>query len=282
MEFKITKNLNKMIHISKLRKFMDFTCATTLLIVTFMLAGCANSPAKTIRLAFLEQGEIVQSIFKHRVLILNHELEVATLAIFIEGDGLPWINEKHIAKDPTGSTPLMLQLMNRYKEPAIYIGRPCYYQVNDPKCHHRYWTSHRYSELVVKSITNIIATQINSRAVERLILIGHSGGGVIASLVACRLKPPTRLVTISANLDIDEWTKHHEWTPLKGSINPANDSSICSHTTQRHLHGAKDKQTPMNLNTKYYERHHIKPIIIENANHSNWLQFWPQILDEIK
>ena len=50
-----------------------------------------------------------------------------------------------------------------------------------------------------------------------VVLIGYSGGGTLAWLMASRIPETTRVVTIAANLDIDEWTRIHGDSPLSGS-----------------------------------------------------------------
>lgn len=254
-------------------------------LIPLILLSCAIVTNNNNSSILLEEGSIRQAIFKHRVLERydkNSLNRLGSLTIFLEGDGRPWIEEKHIAKDPSGNFLLSLAFMESYKYPNLYIGRPCYHELNDPKCHYRYWTSHRYSEEVLDSITNVIKTEILSSDPSSLILIGHSGGGAIASLIACQFDRPTYLITISANLDTEAWTNYHNWSPLNGSLNPAIDSKLCPHLTQLHFHGAIDEQIPVKLNNNYYNYHHTKPIIIENATHSNWTKFWPEIQNILK
>jgi len=254
---------------------------TLLCLLQLCLLSCALLKPKDNTSDRLNDGEVIQSIFKHKVLSSNKNPETSNLTVFISGDGKPWLDGKHIAKDPTGESGLILDLMKKYNGQSLYIGRPCYHQVKDPKCDFRYWTSHRYGQTVLNSIKNIIKAEIIVRGIDKLILVGHSGGGAIVSLIACEFALPTRLLTISANLDTDAWTAHHNWTPLNGSMNPALDTKPCPQVIEQHFHGSKDEQVPVFLNAAYYSRHGIKPAIIANATHANWIRFWPIIQNAI-
>ena len=56
---------------------------------------------------------------------------------------------------------------------------------------------------------------------ERVLLFGHSGGGVLAVLLAPRVPETAGLVTVAANLDIDRWADLHGYPRLHQSLNPA-------------------------------------------------------------
>ena len=73
-----------------------------------------------------------------------------------------------------------------------------------------------------------------------VVLIGYSGGGTIAWLMAARIPETTRVVTIAANLDIDEWTRIHDYSRLAGSLNPALAPALTPAIEQLHFVGGRD------------------------------------------
>ena len=117
---------------------------------------------------------------------------------------------------------------------------------------------------------------------EHIVLVGHSGGGTIATLLACEqatsyLKSTT-LITLSANLDTDKWTDHHGWSRMAGSLNPSRFLKECPRLNQYHYVGREDINVPYTLNSNFFKQQSVTPIIYEDANHSNWLNFWPEII----
>ena len=67
---------------------------------------------------------------------------VSTLTIYIEGDGLAWINRSTPSSDPTPMDPLALKLAlaDNIDTNVAYLARPCQY-VRNALCKRRYWTS---------------------------------------------------------------------------------------------------------------------------------------------
>jgi pimeloyl-ACP methyl ester carboxylesterase len=144
----------------------------------------------------------------------------APLHVYVEGDGTPWRTREMPADDPTPRMPLAFELMLRDPQAALYLGRPCYFGVVGPRCDARVWTHERYSESVVESMAEALRAALEPSGSPRIVLIGHSGGGVLAVLLAHRLPRVAAVVTIGANLDVARWTARHGYSPLAGSLDP--------------------------------------------------------------
>lgn len=258
-----------------------------------LLCACANnSHQQEAYSTFLTNSTIESAQFKHRVLFIkqsdsklistiNDGLDISQrLSIFIEGDGSPWYKEKYVKRDPSPQRLLLFDAMQHIEGNKLYIGRPCYFQTRDPNCHYRYWTSHRYGKDVVQSMRDVIKRY--SKDYKHIVYVGHSGGGTLATLLACQKQDShikaIDLVTMSANLDTDKWTDHHEWSRMTGSQNPSKSIDVCSQVSQHHYVGEKDINVPYSLNQNYFDKHNILPIVFDNANHNNWLRFWPEII----
>lgn len=258
--------------LDKFRKNMTALCAAT--IVTILGSSCTLSTATN---PTRNEGQFKESIFRHQIFFFEGERSSNTLTIFIEGDGRPWIDQIHVARDPTQSQLLMLELARLSSTDVLYLGRPCYHGVKDEMCHYRFWTSHRYSPEVVASMVQLAGQRLEAGSYQKLILVGHSGGGALASLMACSFSVPTLLVTLSANLDTEAWARHHDWTPLQGSLNPATASLQCPWVTHHHFQGGEDENTPPWTNDRYFLRHDTQPDVIPDAGHNDWAAFWPLI-----
>lgn len=222
----------------------------------------------------------------HQHLIINHKLPEGSqsLHVYIEGDGSPWIRRTRIALDPTPRRPLALQLMTKdFQADTLYLGRPCYfnhsrYGLADSNCQPELWTSHRYAISVVESMTQALQYAVDLSVYREIVLIGYSGGGTLAMLIAPRLEGEVRLITLGANLDTDAWTQHHGYTPLYGSLNPALEVSR-SDLPQVHLIGSEDKTVPPGLNQAFL--HHLgqQQEVVTGFDHACcWLEAWPELL----
>lgn len=207
------------------------------------------------------------------------------LHIYMAGDGLPWLAKGKVAKDPSPTNPLAWRLMQADPEHAIFLGRPCYFDTLLPPCSPQYWTHGRYSQAVVTSLTLALKNIIQHNPNKKIWLIGHSGGGTLAVLVAHALRADNSLqgvITLGANLDIDAWTSHHGFNPLVHSLNPAELSKL-NGIQQYHLSGAKDRNTPPFLNHRFFKNQGLKPIIFPKHRHNCcWENTWSAILRDIQ
>jgi dienelactone hydrolase len=140
---------------------------------------------------------------------------------------------------------MLLSLAAMDKRPNIvYVARPCQYtpmELNS-KCNPSYWTVKRFSDDSVSSINDVI-NKINSHQ-HKFSLIGYSGGGGIAVLIASRNNMVKDIITIAGNLDISAFTNHHKVSPMSGSLNPIDYAKLINNIPQLHLSGGKDKIIP--------------------------------------
>lgn len=225
-----------------------------------LFCGCATQTA-------VVRGER----FLHRVEV-NDAADKRELHVYIEGDGTPWVRRTRIAGDPTPREPLALRLMEQDRAFSAYVGRPCYWGLaRSENCEPRLWTSARYSREVVDSMRAVIRGLLDEHGSRQLVLIGHSGGGTLAMLLAPRFEETTAVITIAANLDVDAWTSLHRYLPLHESLNPMELPPLPPRIRQMHLAGGKDDNVP--------------PRLIANAivfphfdHHCCWVREWPRIL----
>ncbi|GAA6157576.1 hypothetical protein NBRC116588_30490 [Pyruvatibacter sp. HU-CL02332] len=178
----------------------------------------------------------------------------SVLTVYIEGDGLAWITRSRPSDDPTPATPLVMSLMSSDgRMPAAYLARPCQYVgAGSRNCEATYWTNRRFAPEVVSSMNEAVsALKARSPGTRTIRLIGFSGGGVIAALIAARRQDVAGLVTIAAPMDINAFTRHHGVSGLSGSLDPVADRAILSGIPQIHFVGGQDTVVPQSIVDSY-------------------------------
>lgn len=245
------------------------------------LSGCATPAEQFTDLAQrhgIERGTIAGSSFVHAVYVNRHIGSGRVLNVYLGGDGTPWLASRP-AVDPTPRRPLVLDLMARDQGPAVYLGRPCYHGMADTdSCSGWLWTNGRYAEPVVASMAAALRQLAGKHGYSKLTLIGHSGGGALAMLIAPRVRETIAVVTIGANLDIDAWTAHRGYGRLTGSLNPARQPPLDGSMAQFHFAGGRDQVVPAKV-VRAGLRGQAELTVIERYDHSCcWAAYWPRVL----
>jgi len=188
------------------------------------------------------------------------------ILVFIEGDGAPWSGSGYRPpSDPTPRNSTVLKLavqevrlrsegsQNQSSRPAVvaYLSRPCQFEPNHALCSPKLWTSDRYGSRVLglmeATIDQIISSSLVSLRGDKaqfsqisVYLIGHSGGGTIAALLAGTRDGVRCLITLAAPLDLAAWTSRQNLSPLAGSIDPARAPERVAKVQSHHFLGRDD------------------------------------------
>ncbi len=240
----------------------------------YLLVSCSSMPPG-IESRLLRDGGLPQRIF------WQGDLSAPCVHVYLEGDGRPWIREREIAADPGPLDPLALRLMARDPTPALLVGRPCYHGLaHMPGCTPWLWTHGRYSEQVVGILAQAIARALPPQPGRKLVLIGHSGGGTLAVLLAPSLPGVKAVITLAANLDVAAWAEHHGYSPLSGSLNPARLPPLPPNIRQVHLIAERDETVPPETIARYLAHNPQAQIQrIPGTDHRHgWLERWPHLL----
>lgn len=261
--------------------------ATMMLVVLATFAGCA-APARRAQL-LAHRGGLVPVLlqgkpFQHHGFAALRA-DDPLLVLFIDGDGSPWVDGgRRIAADPTPRVPLALALAAATKTSVLYLGRPCYLETAmPPECVPELWTTQRYSAAIVASMSAAAGSFIAANHFERVLLVGYSGGGTLAALMAQDLPGAVGFVSIAGNLDPDAWAKLHGYLPLAGSLNPALQPALPASLPQWYLVGQRDTNVPAAATARYMER--IAPDRVWSYPRFDhvccWAAEWPAIFARV-
>jgi hypothetical protein len=216
--------------------------------------------------------------FRH-VVLEKPEAPSRVLHVYLDGDGTPW-EGRAPAADPTPRDTLVLELMRLDDRPSLYLGRPCYHGLDDAGCGTPLWTSERYSDAVVSSMATALRPHLRAANADRVVLIGYSGGGALAMLLAARVAETLAVVTVAGNLDTDAWTAHHRYVRLTGSLNPAAQPPLPPRLHQRHYVGTRDRVVPPSILDGAVESATV--VRVPGFDHvCCWTRIWPSILADL-
>jgi pimeloyl-ACP methyl ester carboxylesterase len=251
------------------------------------VAGCATPTGHTDRLAAragFTRVLLAGTRFHH--VAYERFGPPGPLWVFIEGDGTPWSADGHrVAPDPTPRQPVALELaIGTRSAPVMYLGRPCYFGLARwSECEPSDWTAARYSLQAIQSLAVAVNGVTSSHHFPEVVLVGHSGGGAVAVLMAPSVERLRAVITIAANLDVAAWTRYHGYLPLSESLDPADSSPLAANITQIHLVGGADRNVPPGLLQRYLAGHAAAQVwTFASFDHRCcWRQAWPQLLPRL-
>lgn len=216
------------------------------------------------------------------------DAEPGPLYVYIEGDGAAYLDPRTPSSDPTPIDPLALRLAAADTGPAVlYIARPCQFAPGraDRRCATRDWTTRRYSHDVVDAVNDAVERAHASEPQRPLVLVGYSGGGVIAALVATQRRDIALLITIAAPLDIADWTRRMILSPLEGSESPLDAAAALARVPQIAFAGEQDAIVPVAAIRRAVEKlgsqAAVRLIVVPGFDHTCcWVRDWPALRDK--
>ena len=244
--------------------------------LSILLTAC-QSPNQNFKKVLLQGGDFLITTYQK---IDNRS---QPFVFYIESDGVTYgVNGDKPSLNPTPIRQTFLELAAMDKRPnVVYVARPCQYTPMElnPKCDSSYWTNKRLSDDSVDAINDVI-NKVNSNH-HKFSLIGYSGGGGIAVLVAARNNMVKDIITIAGNLDHRAFTEHHKVSPMTGSLNPIDYAKSINNIPQWHISGGNDKVIPPFIAERYVEKSNsvcVKQKIFPDIDHkSGWTKVWQSI-----
>jgi pimeloyl-ACP methyl ester carboxylesterase len=224
----------------------------------------------------------LRAYLKHRPVAGS---EGSSVTVYIESDGAPWRLPDEPPADPTPHKPMVLRMAASDPSRSVaYLGRPCQYleSADLATCNPALWMRGRFSEDAVVASNQAVSRIKEAAGVGRVNIVGYSGGGSMAALVAARREDVACLVTIAAPLDTDAWTRAIDVSPLDYSLNPADVASRLARLPQTHFQGGKDDLVPPATSARFLkEAPGAKVINKADFDHACcWEDAWAQLRSE--
>lgn len=235
------------------------------------ITGCASSVdlVDMSRTSNLKPGTLQTSQFSLQTMVpaqgtYNH------MRVYIEGDGHAWATSSQPSTDPTPHTSLMATLAAADRTPAAYLARPCQYLMS-PNCSVATWTSDRFSSDVISSMSAGLDALKRKFGILSFELVGHSGGGAVALVLAGMRNDVVQVQTIAGNADPIYWTQLNKLTPLNKPVTPLQFSERLRVIPQRLYVGLNDTIVQPLVAQEY--RSNLGGVCVEitstNADHQN-------------
>jgi pimeloyl-ACP methyl ester carboxylesterase len=252
-----------------------------LLFASLTLPGCAFSIDRFAQANRFDTSVVEGAGYRHVLFTRRAPDNGHRLHIYIEGDGIPWLDGREPALDPTPRDPLALRLMAEDGADVAFVGRPCYFGLaQDGNCRRALWTHGRYSDEVVSSMVEACRRLIAAGGYTETVLVGYSGGGSIARLMAPDVPGLVGLLTVNANLDTDAWVSIHDYQPLTQSTNPAAAPRLHPGIVHVQAIGAGDRIVPPSVTRSYQDTgNDVVVWRYQDFDHvCCWLDVWQDIL----
>lgn len=264
-----------------------------LLALTVSIPGCTTLPVCMDRASFAKNIASKAGFTKEYIKAGDFTLmtyqrfnkRLDTISIYIEGDGRAWETKHRLSGDPTPANPVALRLAA--VDPAdniAYIARPGQYPLSGfSVCNSKYWSGFRFAPEVIYSFNRAIDILKEKSIAKHVELIGYSGGGAIAILVAAGRSDVVALRTVAGNLNTNAFCAYHHVSQLDGSMNPLDLAWKVTHIPQRHFVGSRDKVVPFAIAKSFVkmegDKDYERITIVDGLSHNDgWHKRWKGLL----
>lgn len=279
-----------------------------------LLSSCASHPVmeddtvkRTAMPVFMLERKVPTELFLLEARERVYDRHSAA-TVYIEGDGVPYIDEKHVSDDPTPADPVALRLAAQDGDSnVIWLARPCQYfkewrgygagdktgdqtgdqasnQANDKSghkaCPKAYWTDRKFAPEVIESYNMALDNIKAYYGIPAFNLVGYDGGAVIAMALAAQRHDIKSLRTVAGNLAPDVTAQIHNYQfNGQNSVNPQDYADRLESMPQRHFIGRLDRVTPPVVYNSYAQNVQdgkcLNATLVDNADHQlGWVEQW--------
>ena len=206
--------------------------------------------------------------------------------VYIEGESRGSINSHTTRYNPTPLNPVALKMAVQDKSKnLIYISVPCANFTLDriQACNQKYFKTHRFAPEVIASYNQVLDYYRKRYDIKGFHLVGFSGGGVVATLLAQQQPDILTLRTIAAPLDTQIAQRLSQTNSFSHSQNPSSDPFTLGVLPQHHFLGDKDEfVTPVILSSFLQEMgpsRCVRTSLISGPTHRDgWDERWPELM----
>jgi len=208
--------------------------------------------------------------------------ESSELVVYLEGDGRGVIRGR-VTPDPTPSRAMGFELARSDPAPAVlYLARIGQFQPSQTgRQYQDYWSTRRLAEEAVTAAGRAVDEAKALLGAGRIHLIGYSGGGGLAVLLAERRSDVVSLTTVAGLLDTNWWVREKNFQPLTGSLNPADQAARLTGLTQVHFYGREDSIIPPLMSAHFQALApftNFRRVEVDTNHWRAWPEFWPGLM----
>jgi dienelactone hydrolase len=191
--------------------------------------------------------------------------------------------------DPTPREATGLELAAKDPAPnVVYLARPCQFtpMAMNPSCGIPYWTGKRFAADVIESMNDAVSRFAALTPGQPVELVGYSGGGAVAVLIAARRTDVVSIRTVAGNLDDEFVNRLHDVSPMPESENAIDFASRVASIPQVHFSGAKDEVVPPSVAQRFINAANAtgtrcaQALTVPGLSHGgDWSRRWPALLE---
>lgn len=263
--------------------------AKILINLSLLLAGCISSRPYAHAQKIASDSGLISEKFDtaHFTIASWHRITppVSSLRVYIEGDGFAWKSRTLPSDNPTPRNPsgLMLAATDTQAN-VLYLARPCQF-IGPPlpaNCRVNIWTQDRFSPAVITTMNEVLSQVVSRYPGVKLDLVGYSGGGNIAALLAERRSDVRSLRTVAGNLDVAYVNALHHVTPMPTASSAIDAAHALRALPQIHFSGEADTTVPPTVARRFQQAVGGRCVQTEvaggMAHGSDWAAVWPRLL----
>lgn len=258
--------------------------AVLALVLMPLLAGCADRGRNADDLAV--SGGLSRVSVPVRSLVLGAWVRlrdpIQPVTIYLEGDGAAYDGDGRPSQNPTPRRALALALAAQDGAAnVIYLARPC--QFSTERCPVALYTEERFAEAAVSAVNDAV-DRLKAPG-QRLHLIGFSGGGAIAALLAERRDDVLSLRTVAGNLSPAAVNRYHGLAPMSRALDPMAAAGRLATLPQVHFIGSRDRIVPATVAEDFIRQQAAgscaRLVRVDASHEDGWRERWPDLLRQV-
>ena len=213
-----------------------------------VLQGCASHPLRDADAqaasAAMVRRDITAGVFRMTIYSRIRDVN-QPVTVYVEGDVRGWRPSTDPGVDDTPDDYLGLRLATLDAATnVVFIARPCQFPSGDTACFDPAWESGRLADQIYRSINRAIDHAVIVFPHPQIHMVGYSGGGAIAALLADRRRDVVSLRTVAGNLDPQGVERAHAANPNEDMIDPFDIAPRLAAMPQIHYVGDADDFVP--------------------------------------
>lgn len=208
----------------------------------------------------------------------------AYLVVYIEGDGRAFRGNQP-SSDPSPANPTAFALAMQDPAPKVlYLARLGQYNsAYAQPGYQTYWSDRRLAPEMVELASQAIDQAKDICNAQQIHLLGFSGGGGLACLLAAQRDDVLSLTTVAGLLSIKWWVANLKLRPMPQSLDPEDYVGFLIDLPQTHFYGFADKIIPPGMSAYWQSLASfdmIQRFGVHAGHNQGWTEAWPELLQK--